>query len=285
MCYVCAGERMRGALSASAEHSVIALGAQPTWDPRDWPEFLERHASVRRQLRRSRNKAVEVESADPVRDAADPELRAVFEEWLEGRPLPPLRFLAAPDILRAGARDRVLLVARRHGRAVAFLAASPIAARNGYLIELLARSRAAPNGTSELLIDSAMRRFAAERRGYLTLGLVALARAADREMRGNPLWLRAIMRFARAHANRFYHFRGLEHFRTKLAPRGWEAGLRDLQREALLGAHAVLDGGGFFGHAALAGHRNRRGESRCGARNAGHRQLRVSRPDRRSGLH
>ena len=222
VCYVCAGERMRGALSASAEHSVIALGAQPTWDPRDWPEFLERHASVRRQLRRSRNKAVEVESADPVRDAADPELRAVFEEWLEGRPLPPLRFLAAPDILRAGARDRVLLVARRHGRAVAFLAASPIAARNGYLIELLARSRSAPNGTSELLIDSAMRRFAAERRGYLTLGLVALARAADREMRGNPLWLRAIMRFARAHANRFYHFRGLEHFRTKLAPRGWE---------------------------------------------------------------
>jgi phosphatidylglycerol lysyltransferase len=215
VCYVCAGERMRSVLAGSPAHSTIALGAQPVWDPRDWRGFLEGHASVRRQVNRSRNKAVEVEAVDPCQDA-------VLREWMDGRPLPPLRFLAAPDILRTGARDRVLLVARRHGAAVAFLAASPIAARNGYLIELLARSRTAPNGTSELLIDSAMRRFALESRGYLTLGLVALASAADREIRANPLWLCGIMRFARARANRLYHFRGLEHFRTKLAPRAWE---------------------------------------------------------------
>ncbi len=222
VCYVCAGERMRGALAASAEHSSIVLGAQPAWDPHDWPEHVDRLGSLRRQLNRSRNKSVEVECADTAWGSSDPGIHAVLEEWLESRPLPPLRFLAAADILREGSRDRVLLVARRHGKPVAFLAASPIAARNGYLIELLARSRAAPNGTSELLIDAAMRRFAGESRGYITLGLVALARAADREMRTNPLWLRGLMRFARAHANRFYHFRGLEHFRTRLAPRTWE---------------------------------------------------------------
>jgi phosphatidylglycerol lysyltransferase len=222
VCYVCAGERMRGALAASRGHSAVVLGAQPAWDPRDWPGHLDRRASLRRQLNRSRNKSVEVECADAALGAADREVHAIFKEWLESRPLPPLRFLGAADIVSEGSRDRVVLVARRRGKAVAFLAASPIPARNGYLIELLARSQAAPNGTSELLIDAAMRRFAGERRVYLTLGLVALARAADREMRANPFWLRGLMRFARAHGNRFYHFRGLEHFRTKLAPRTWE---------------------------------------------------------------
>ena len=30
------------------------------------------------------------------------------------------------------------------------------------------------------------------------------------------------MYFARAHANRFYNFRGLEYFRTKMQPTAWE---------------------------------------------------------------
>jgi hypothetical protein len=52
--------------------------------------------------------------------------------------------------------------------------------------------------------------------------LVALATAAGPEIAENPLWLRAMMRFARAHANRFYNFQGLEQFRLKMAPARWE---------------------------------------------------------------
>jgi phosphatidylglycerol lysyltransferase len=222
VCYVCAGGRMRNLLEHSERHSLIALGAQPVWDPRDWPAFLRRQAPLRRQLNRSRNKAVEVEALDPVQAAQAPAIHALFSEWLQNRPLPPLRFLASPDVLGGCMRDRVFLVAKRHDRVVAFLAASPVPARNGYLVEVLARSQAAPNGTAELLIDAAMRRFALESSGYVTLGLVALARAADREIRSNPAWMRGLMRFARAHANRFYHFRGLEHFRAKLGPQCWE---------------------------------------------------------------
>jgi phosphatidylglycerol lysyltransferase len=222
VCYVCAGERMRALLASSPAHSAVVLGAQPAWDPRHWHRFVERGPSLRAQLNRSRNKGVHIHSLHPAAAAPDPDLRSVLSEWLHGRTLPPLHFLVEPDILNAAVEDRVLLTARRRGRVVAFLIASPIAARNGYLVELLARSRAAPNGTIELLIDSAMRRFAAENRAYVTLGLVALAHAADPELRRNPLWLRAMMRFARAHANRFYNFRGLEHFRTKLVPGVWE---------------------------------------------------------------
>jgi phosphatidylglycerol lysyltransferase len=81
---------------------------------------------------------------------------------------------------------------------VAFLVASPVVAKNGYLVELLARSPSAPNGTAELLIDAAMQRFAQEDRQYVTLGLIALAHAVDKDMHRNPLWLRSLMQFARA---------------------------------------------------------------------------------------
>ena len=102
---------------------------------------------------------------------------------------------------------------------MAFLVASPVPSRNGYLVEQLARSPRAPNGASELLIDAAMRRFAAAGCTFATMGLVTLASGSLQE---NPLWLRSVMHLARAHANRFYNFRGLERFRAKMHPGQWE---------------------------------------------------------------
>jgi phosphatidylglycerol lysyltransferase len=127
--------------------------------------------------------------------------------------------MVEPEILRGVVDDRLVFAARRGNRLVAYLIASPIPARNGYLIEELARSREAPNGTSELLIDAAMRRFAAANCDYVTMGLVALS---GDELKCNPAWLRTLMFFARAHANRFYNFRGLEQFRAKMEPSRWD---------------------------------------------------------------
>lgn len=222
VCYVCAGHRMRALFAESPAHSAIALGAQPVWEPPRWRAVVEQRAEVRHQVNRARNKNVDVEAVDPDQVARNPELGAVLNEWVRARPLPPLHFLAEPNVIESIRQDHVVLVARRDGQAVAFLVASPIPARNGYLVELLARSHAAPNGTSELLIDAAMRQSAERGVTYLTLGLVALAHAADPEIRRNPFWVRSLMHFARAHANRFYSFRGLEYFRTKLAPAAWE---------------------------------------------------------------
>lgn len=222
VCYVCAEDRLRNVFLQSPRHAAIVLGAQPVWDPHTWPALLHRLASLRAQLSRSRNKGVVIESIAPEQAAASPELRKILREWLNSRRLPPLHFLVEPEILDGIVNDRVVLVARRHGKPVAFLIASPVVAKNGYLVELLARLPAAPNGVSELLIDAAMQRFASENRQYVTLGLVALAHAVEHEMRLNPLWLRGLMRFARVHANRFYNFRGLERFRVKMMPNRWE---------------------------------------------------------------
>jgi phosphatidylglycerol lysyltransferase len=242
VCYVCAGDRLREAFADSPRHSVVALGAQPVWHPGDWASMVSGHASLRAQLQRARNKGVRIEEVDALTAASDPELAGILNEWLAQRCLPPLHFLVEPEVLRGEVEDRVVMVARRDGRQIAYLVASPIAARKGYLIEEIARRHDAPNGTSELLIDAAMRRFAADRREYVTLGLVALARNVFRE---SPLWLRGLMYFARAHANRFYNFRGLEYFRAKMHPARWET-IYLISREPRFSFRTLYAVGGAF---------------------------------------
>jgi phosphatidylglycerol lysyltransferase len=213
---------MREVTVKSRAHSTIVIGAQPVWNPQRWAQVVESRHSLRAQLARARNKGVTIEAIPCAQARRHPELERVLAEWLAARGLPPMHFLVEPRTLDGVVADRVLMAARRRGSAVAFLVASPVAARNGYLIEQIARSPHAPNGASELLIDAAMRRFAADGHEYATLGLVALTGHATGAKAINPWWLRMMMAFARAHASRFYNFRGLERFRTKMAPAGWE---------------------------------------------------------------
>jgi phosphatidylglycerol lysyltransferase len=242
VCYVCATEPIRQLLAGSAEHSVVTIGAQPVWNPSDWHRIVRSRRSVRAQLNRAVNKGVQIESLPPVEGVANPEIRRTLLEWLRSRRLPPMHFLVEPEVLSGVVDDRILLLARRGNRIVAFLVASPVAARNGFLIEELARSPRAPNGTSELLIDAAMNRFAQAGSTYATMGLVALARGTTDE---NPLWLRGLMHIARAHANRFYNFRGLERFRTKMHPAGWEK-LYAIANERRFSPQALYAMGGAF---------------------------------------
>jgi phosphatidylglycerol lysyltransferase len=212
--YVCAEERL-----IEPGRAVVAVGEQPVWDPCHWDAILKARPSLRAQLRRASHKGVGIEEADPHVAAADPEIAGVLRAWLTTRRLPPLHFMTESDVLRGEVRDRLVFVARRNNSIVAYLVASPIAARNGYLIEEITRAPHAPNGTSELLIDAAMRAFALRDSSYVTMGLVALAHDCFRD---NPRWLRTLMYIARAHANRFYNFRGLESFRAKMKPDRWE---------------------------------------------------------------
>ena len=136
--------------------------------------------------------------------------------------MPAMRFMVEPHILRGVLQDRMVLVARRDEEVVGFLVASPVPRRNGYLIEQIVRIPRSPNGTAELLIDAAMRKLAKAESMYVTMGLVALASRARELMVQNPLWLRVLTTWARAHGRRFYHFDGLEAFRAKLCPMDWE---------------------------------------------------------------
>ncbi len=220
VCYFAAGERLQQLLERAGGWSAASLGAQPSWDPRGWPAIVARRSSLRAQLNRARNKGVTIERWPSALAHDDPGLRRCLAEWLASRPLPPLHFLVEPDTL-SRLEDRSVFVAVRGGTPVGFLVASPVPARQGWLIEQIIRGRGAPNGTAELLIDAAMRTLAEHDARYVTLGLAPLSRHSrfDAVM---PGWLRLALRWVRAHGRRFYNFEGLDRFKSKFEPEHWE---------------------------------------------------------------
>ena len=221
VCYFGAGGRLEAFLGRASGYSRILLGAQPAWRPADWRTILSRRPSLRAQLNRSRNKGVTVREWPREQAAASPELRGCLREWLAQRRMPPMHFLVEPRTL-GRLWDRRVFVAERGGLPVGFLVASPVPARNGWLIEQFVRPKGAPNGTAEAMVDAAFRAAAAEGLGYLTLGLSPLSHLAQAGREKAPWWLSLIFRWLRAHGGRFYNFRGLEAFKAKFAPGQWE---------------------------------------------------------------
>jgi phosphatidylglycerol lysyltransferase len=221
VCYFGAGERLEQTIRMHGACGTVGLGAQPSWDPRRWGEMIARRASVRAQLNRARNKGVAVARWRAGRAERSPELEMLLRQWLEGLGLPPLHFLIETDTI-ALTRDRRIFVAERAGTAMAYLVASPVPARHGWLIEQIVRGRSAPNGTTELLVDAAMRALADEGAEYVTLGLAPLSRHSRSADPAVPAWLRLLLRWVRAHGRRFYDFDGLDRFKSKFSPEAWE---------------------------------------------------------------
>jgi phosphatidylglycerol lysyltransferase len=222
VCYFGAEERLTTMFSASPEHATVVLGAQPAWDPHVWHHIIASHASLRAQLHRARNKGIAVVQWPSARAQHHPALVQCLHEWLETRGLPPLHFLVEPETLDA-LEDRRIFVAEREGVPVGFLVASPIAGRNGWLVEQFVRGRNAPNGTAESMIDAAIRWMAYAESTYVTLGLAPLSQRAGLQIaRAEPVWLRVLLAWTRAHGRRFYNFDGLDAFKAKFIPERWE---------------------------------------------------------------
>lgn len=220
-CYFAAENRLAACLAARGPFDRLLLGAQPIWDPAGWPAILERKASLRAQLYRARNKGVIVRRWSAEQATGHAELRRCLAEWLDTRGLPPLHFLIEPHTLER-LYDRRIFVAEQAGHVVAFLVASPVPQRRGWLIEQTVRGDSAPNGSSELLIDAAMRHLAAERACFVTLGLSPLSARSGIVQARQQWWLRLVLRWLRAHGRRFYDFEGLDAFKAKLKPAAWE---------------------------------------------------------------
>ncbi len=220
-CYFGAAGRLFDELQDRPGYATVVLGAQPVWNPQNWREIPAHAPSLRGQIHRARNKGVQVSEWTPARASADPRLQDVLREWLRTRLLPTMHFLVEPHTLH-DLEGRRLFVAERGDRIVAFINASPVAARQGWLVEQFVRGTHAPNGTIELLLDTMMQAVAADGATYVTMGLVPLHEGADRQMPPNPAWLGTLLALVRIHGRRFYNFEGLEHFKTKFRPHAWE---------------------------------------------------------------
>jgi phosphatidylglycerol lysyltransferase len=218
--YFCAEQRIADVAAAHPGRLTFPIGAQPFWRPETLVCDFQRHASLRAQLNRARNKGVCARRIYTLDDDTLRALQRCLDEWIEQRGLPPLHFLIETDTLQH-LEDRHLFVAERDGGAVAFLVATPIPARDGWLVEQIVRGTRAPNGTAELLLYHAAKELAAEGWALLTLGLAPLAHRAQPSVDQTPPWLRGVLSALRAYGKRFYNFEGLENFKSKFPGAQW----------------------------------------------------------------
>ncbi len=213
-----ADRRILDAYAGRTDVHVVPIGAQPVWNPAALATWFSRKASLRAQLYRALNKGVEVNEWHA--GAMDlSRLQPVLEAWLTRRGLPSLHFLVEPHTLD-NLLDRRLFVATQAGEVVGFCLASPVPAREGWLAEQIIRTPGAPNGTAELLVEALARATAVDGSRYLTLGLVPLSPRGG--SLSEPLWVRLLFRWIRAHTRRFYNFEGLERFKAKFEPEHWD---------------------------------------------------------------
>jgi phosphatidylglycerol lysyltransferase len=158
------------------------------------------------------------------------EIDAVAAAWLARRHLEPMQFLVALDLWQEPAAHRYF-AACRNQRVVGFLSLVPIPARAGWLFQHLIRSADAPNGTSELLVDRAMRALDDEGATLATLGLCPLSATPARNPTrgparspatpGGPGALPGWLRLAAFLGRGLYDFHGLRAFKERLHPGIW----------------------------------------------------------------
>jgi len=240
LCYFGAESPLAAHLEALGGHARIRLGAQPVWNPAHWEQGMAGHASLRAQLHRARNKGVTVREWSVDEHVDDTRLHRCLEDWLATRGAPPMHFLVEPQTL-GRLFDRRLFVAERGTSIVGFLVASPVPRRRGWLIEQIIRGAGAVNGTSELLVDAAIRALARDGSGFVTLGLSPLSTRGSVGQVPTAIWLRLLLGWVRAHARRFYNFEGLDAFKAKLRPAGWEPlyAIADSPRFSPAALHAI----------------------------------------------
>lgn len=221
VCYFGAESRLEKLFLGTADHSFVLLGAQPVWRPSAWPDIVARHSSLRAQINRAKNKGV-VAAEWSIENARNNErLSECLNVWLASKGLPPLHFVVEPDTL-ARLENRRVFVATADDQIVAFLVLSPIPERSGWLTEQFPHRPGAPNGSVELMMDTAIRSLAADGYEYVTLGLSPLSKRAKITPFDNPMWLKMGLAWMRKHGQRFYNFDGLDRFKSKLMPEYWE---------------------------------------------------------------
>lgn len=192
-------------------HGRLVLGEQPWWRAGDWPAVVAANRSLREQVRRALKKGVSARAVAPDELAEGSAFRARVDAlahgWLASRPMQPMGFLLRLAMF-VEPRERRYYAAERDGALVAFATLVPIYEKGGWLVEVFVRDRRAPNGTTELLFDRAMRESRDD--AWVTWGLAPLA--------GAPWPMRAIGKLARG----LYDFRGLRAFKARLHPLRWD---------------------------------------------------------------
>lgn len=220
VCFFGAQERIASILAKRAPVSSILLGAQPVWKPDAFLNAFRSKQSLRAQVHRAMNKHITAHVWTQNAVIPTSALQECLDQWIASRHLPPMHFLVEPYTLE-GLKDRMVVVAQNEKNIVGFCIASPIPLRNGWLIEQIVRGTNAPNGTAELLLEKMVSHLQYMGVDLVTLGLSPLSRHYTSPY-SHPFWLDVVLKCTRLYGRSFYNFDGLDTFKAKFIPEGWE---------------------------------------------------------------
>ncbi len=201
----------------------VKIGEQPEWNPASYGTEGRQRRTLRSQLSRARRKGVTVRrvSAREIEETPGSiraQIDVVLDQWLETRRMSAMRFMVdlQPFLFP---EHRRYYMAQWEGRAVGFLAAIPVYKRQGWFFEDIIRVPGAPNGTTELMIHTAMEDAAHSGDRYVTLGLCPLAGVDDEP--GPHRVLRRGLKACYDHLGGLYQFPGLKNFKSRFCPDQW----------------------------------------------------------------
>lgn len=193
----------------------LYIGKEPIFDLQALPQSSR---SIRQAIRRAKRKGLQV---IPFAERYRGQIERVSQQWLVSREMPAMSFLFQLRPLVLQEYKKYFLLVDDQGELLAFLACSPIYARDGWYLEDLIRTGDMPNGGTELLIHSAMEALAAEGFQLATLALAPLAGLPDHDEE-HP-YLNQLLRLSYEHLSFLYHFQTLEFFKGKFQPSVWES--------------------------------------------------------------
>jgi phosphatidylglycerol lysyltransferase len=211
-----ASERLAADADAHGFGKLI-VGTEAQFDPVTWVPRGDPGKPVRWSVNKARRSGVSAELYFPGQ-ARRPEIETAIAEfadqWRNERKINPLGYLVSVDPLNR-VEDKLFVTAWFEGKLTAFLAASPIYAREGWYIEDIIRLKSTPAGASELLITTLLDHLRISRCQFATLGTAPLVGVESQ--RDYPV-VRWALTLIYRRMNAFYNFRGLHHFKSKFRP-------------------------------------------------------------------
>jgi lysylphosphatidylglycerol synthetase-like protein (DUF2156 family) len=209
--------------------SALPIGASPYFDLHTYAPRGNRARKVRSAVNQARRRGIRVWEYRPA--TRHPEIEREFREictlWQQTRPIPQLPFLFQLDPM-AHAEEKRYYVASSRERVEGFLACSPIYARRGWFLEDLLRRPDAVHGTTESLVLGAIEALKVERFDMATLG-VSLLMPVDSsfvslhsEDTSQHPRISGLLGLIYRYGGWFYHFRSLQHYKSKFAASWWE---------------------------------------------------------------
>ncbi len=213
-------EALRG---AGVAHEALKIAEQADFDAQAHTLEGAARRSLRAQVQRARNKGVRIRRIGPEEIERAPgslraEIEQVLDQWLASRRMSVMRFMVDLEPFTFP-HSRRYYVAELGSRPVGFLAAIPVYARKGWFLEDVIRVPDAPNGTAELLIQTALEDAKDRGETYVTLGMAPLSGVETGP--GPHPWIRKGLKLFYQHSGPLYAFDGVRAFKHRFRPQAW----------------------------------------------------------------